>query len=532
MQLNQKKIKTLEEESKEKIKTLGEELKNLNQKVSELERQNKLRKIKKNIRKDKVLSNCIKDIKSKIKGKEILECKIKNKINIENEEKCLILDAKTFCKIYYKKDYLELIDDIKEKHFKNLEKYYSENNEIQNLILIVDFVFMLSLKEIMGKYFNNPKLKIKEENNYFILTFYKGKDIQFVMSLNIPGYTVLDLNKIPRMDNFMTYYYEVKEKLDKVNNIKNFPIYDPLKNRNIFYLDIQIINSKSKVNSVILLVIEPEFEPEDLKLNFYEEIYDSIILLYKTYFFEDDNNFLEKIFEYFFPNQKLDYISIKDEDFKKIKETNQKILYKREDKFFIENKNKNVIETKLKLNKANSDLNLIIDTNSIIDKNIYCIINSILFQRNTKIKILIEQSCNILYKYLKKIYNKTEFVLLNNDINDNQIKNLKEYISTYEKNEVFKSLSTYITESDNQKFDLIILETVLDTSNLFDNKEILIKIKNLLDKRGKFIIHLIADNIYSKNVIYKKLSSAFKQVKILNENKLYELNNVLVCSVN
>ena len=294
----------------------------MNQKVSELERQNKLRKIKKNIRKDKVLSNCIKDIKSKIKGKEILECKIKNKINIENEEKCLILDAKTFCKIYYKKDYLELIDDIKEKHFKNLEKYYSENNEIQNLILIVDFVFMLSLKEIMGKYFNNPKLKIKEENNYFILTFYKGKDIQFVMSLNIPGYTVLDLNKIPSMDNFMTYYYEVKEKLDKVNNIKNFPIYDPLKNRNIFYLDIQIINSKSKVNSVILLVIEPEFEPEDLKLNFYEEIYDSIILLYKTYFFEDDNNFLEKIFEYFFPNQKLDYISIKDEDFKKIKETN------------------------------------------------------------------------------------------------------------------------------------------------------------------------------------------------------------------
>ena len=72
-----------------------------------------------------------------------------------------------------------------------------------------------------------------------------------------------------------------------------------------------------------------------------------------------------------------------------------------------------------------------------------------------------------------------------------------------------KSLSTYITESDNKKFNLIILETVLDSSNLFDNKEILIKIRNLLCERGLFIIHLMADNIYSKNDIYKKLKFYF-----------------------
>ena len=502
---------------------------NSNQRVSEFERKNKLRKIKEKILKDKALSDCIEEIKSK--EKEVLECKIKNKINTENVTK--ILDGKTFCKIYYKKDYLELIDDIKEKHFKNLDKYSSENKEKQNLILIVDFVFMLSLKEIMGKYFNNQRLKINESNDFFILRFEKAINQKiFVMSLNIPGYIVLDLNKIRSMDNIMTYYYEVKEKLDKENNIKNFPIYDPLENRNNFYLDIQKTNSKSKGNSAILLVIDPEIEPEDLKLHIYDGIYDYIILLYKTYFFKTNKNFLERLFKYFFPMEKFDYISIEDEDFKKIKETSSKILYKLKDKFFIENKNKNVIETKLKLNKANSDLNLIINTNSIIDKNMDCIINSIPFRRNFKIKILIEQSCNILYKYLKNVYNKAEFVLLNNDINDDQIKNLKEYISTYEENEVLKSLSTYITESNNKKFDLIILETVLDSSNLFDNKEILIKIKNLLCERGLFIIHLIADNIYSKNDICKKLNSAFKQVKILNENKLYELNNVLICSDN
>ena len=90
----------------------------------------------------------------------------------------------------------------------------------------------------------------------------------------------------------MTYYYEVKEKLDKINNFKNFPIYDPLSDRNNFYLDIQKINSKSEIESVILLVIDPEIESENLKLSAYEDMYDCIMLLYKTYFFEADKKFL------------------------------------------------------------------------------------------------------------------------------------------------------------------------------------------------------------------------------------------------
>ena len=92
---------------------------------------------------------------------------------------------------------MELIDDVKEKHFKNLDKVSSENKEKEDKILIVDFVFMLSLKEIMGQYFNNQKLLIKEKNDYFILTFFKDNDIKFAMGLNIPGYISLDLNKIP-----------------------------------------------------------------------------------------------------------------------------------------------------------------------------------------------------------------------------------------------------------------------------------------------------------------------------------------------
>jgi hypothetical protein len=103
---------------------------------------------------------------------------------------------------------------------------------------------MLSLKEIMRKYFKDQKLIKSETNGFYILKFDKVIDqnnIKFVMSLNIPGYISLDVNKVPNMDKFMTYIYEVKENIDlnKINNIKNFPIYDQLKNRNNFYLDIQ-----------------------------------------------------------------------------------------------------------------------------------------------------------------------------------------------------------------------------------------------------------------------------------------------------
>ena len=524
---SQEKIKILEEDA-----TKSQE----NKKVLELDRKNKLRKIKNNIQNDKALSDCIKEIKSK--EKNLLEYKIKKKINAEQLNK--ILDAKTFCKIYYKKDYLELIDDIKKKHYINLDKYISENKEKQNLILVVDFVFMLSLKEIMKKYFQEQNLIITQANDFFILKFNKAKDqnnIKFVMCLDIPGYKILDLNNIPNMHNFITYYYEVKEKLElnKINNIKNFLIYDPLNDRNNFYLDIQKTNLKNNENSVILLVIDPVYETEDLKLDFYENMYNYIILLYKFNFFELDEKFLEKLFKYFFPNENFDYIPIKASDIKNIKETSSKVLYKLENKkiFFIKNKHKNVIETKFNVNNNNSDLNLIINTGSIIDKNIHCIIESIRFKKNIKINILIEQSCNILYKYLKSMYKNAKFVLLNNnEIMDNKIKDLKEYISTYEKNEEFTTILSYITKYDNEKFDLIILETELNTTNLFDNKEIFIKIKNHLNEKGLFIIHLIADNIYSKNDIFKKLISAFKHVKILNENKLYELNNILICSNN
>ena len=75
--------------------------------------------------------------------------------------------------------------------------------------------------------------------------------------------------------------------------------------------------------------------------------------------------------------------------------------------------------------------------------------------KNIKIKILIEQSCNILYIYLKDIFKKAEFCLFNG-IHDDKIKELKEFISTYEKNEIKNEngFLSHITENNKQKYDL------------------------------------------------------------------------------
>ena len=540
---SKEKIKKLEKdatESKEKIKKLKkdaikseEELKNLKQKVLELDRKDKLRKIKKKIRNDKLLFARIKGI---IKEKKnVLECEIKNIINTNDSNK--VLDGKTFVKIYYKKDYFELSDDVKKKHFKNLDKYFLQNKVNQNLILIVDFVFMMSLKEIMETYFKDQKLIISEEDGFFTLYFEKAlaqNNIIFAMMSNIPGYGSLDLNKIPSINHFINYYYEVKEfkKQFDLNRIQNFDIYTPLTDMNIFHLDIQKTKSKKKGNSGIILVIDPIHETEDLKLDIYDHFYNYVILLYKYSFFETNKEFLEKIIEYFFPDESFEIINIKADKIPIVKESDTKELLKYNDEFFIKNKNKNVIETKFKLYQIKSDLHINTDTYSIIDKNIRCVIESISpLKKKIEIEILIEQSSNVIYKYLKNIFKKkAKFVLLNNDTFDKKIKEIKDFISTYEKNEISTDLLSYITKYNDKKFDLIILETVFDTNNLFNDNEILIKIKKQLNKQGLFIIHLISGNIYAKNSIHNKLTYVFKYVKILNQNRLYKLNNVIVCS--
>ena len=330
------KIKNLEADSKEK----EAKIKYLDQKFSELERQNKIRKMKKKIQKDEDLSNFIKkEINSK--GEiNVLKCEIKNKIK-ENEgleikdiNNKTIFDSRTFCKLYYKKGNLDLINDIKRKHFKNLDKY-SKNEEIKKLILIVDFVFLLSLKEIMQKYFKNKNVIITAAtNNFFKVLFNEAKNSdepKFILNEKIPGSKLLNLNEVKDMNNFIAYYFEIKENIDinNINKIKNYPLYNYLTNRNDFYLDIQEANSKNSIfDNAIFLVIDPVYAYEHLNLDLHKQSYKYIILLYKTYFFDVNQNIYDILSNYFFPNDDFDSISIpiEGENIENIIETNTKVL--------------------------------------------------------------------------------------------------------------------------------------------------------------------------------------------------------------
>ena len=48
----------------------------------------------------------------------MIECKIKNKIETLDEKK--IFDFKTFCRLYYNEENLDLIDMIKKKTFQKV----------------------------------------------------------------------------------------------------------------------------------------------------------------------------------------------------------------------------------------------------------------------------------------------------------------------------------------------------------------------------------------------------------------------------
>jgi len=522
-------MKELEDNSKKSQKTITD----LSKKFYELEKKTRLSKFKKKIQKD--LPSYLKNDKDNNEVNTI-KGKIKEKINITNKEK-QVFDSQTFCRIYHNKNNLDLVDDVKNKHLKNLDKYISKNKDLQQIILIVDYVFILSLKEIMEKYFEKKNLIITEAGEFFKLKFFEAqKETKIIINLNIPGFKYMilkNLNEISNIDNFISYYYEIKEKKidsNNIHNIRNFLLYNPMTNINDFYLNIKETNYKKSEDS-IMLVIDPLYEEKDLKLDIYDCTHKYILLLYKTYNFDVNEDFMNKLFDYFFPKKEYNMIPINIIDNKDMKETNSKLLCKSEHKkiLYIKNKENNFIETKFNVKDINSTLNFNINTDSVVDENISCIIDSIPFKKNFKIKILIEQSCNIVYIYLKNIFKQANFILLNNNIHDDKIKNLKEFISTYEKNEIKNGLLPYITENDNQKYDLIILENALANNNLFENKEELKIIKNHLNEKGLFIIHLIVNNIYSRNSIYQNLTAVFKQVKKLNENELFQLNNTFSC---
>ena len=312
----EKEINKLQNDSKTKekeIDKLNGQISNLKNKFDDLIKQNKLSKFKKKIRKKDYTNYFEKEVNklneqiTKSKENNIIVGKYKNeafknieKFKYKNKAFNIILDFKTFIRIFYSEEAFDLIDEIKIKHFNNL-KIYSENN-INSLILLVDFVFIFYIKELMGQFFKQKDLIIEPVvNELFILSFQNGSNSlnksSFIFKDNILGYNEINLNEIPNIKNFINYYFEIKGKKDLIQS-KNFPLYNPLTDKNDFLLS--IITTKVKNNDILVFIVNPFIEYEQLNLDAHITLYNHIILLFQSYFFEYDDTIIKNICRYLF----------------------------------------------------------------------------------------------------------------------------------------------------------------------------------------------------------------------------------------
>lgn len=151
---------------------LQEEQKKLQDNLNKFKNKDKLRKIKKKLRNcifDHCLGEIIDSNKEQIKLNKSGNYIIGNYKNdsfqninklIQNENKYnVVADFRTFIILNYSEKNMDLENDIIEKHHEKIQVF--SKNEINKLILIVDYVFILKIKEIMNEYFKDKEIIIK-----------------------------------------------------------------------------------------------------------------------------------------------------------------------------------------------------------------------------------------------------------------------------------------------------------------------------------------------------------------------------------
>ena len=543
-------INNLKKDSKESRLKIG----TLTEKIYEFEKKSKIKKEKKNIQKEIIKSDIILkeinkfDIKNTKKEENLIIGEFQNPnfttlsklFKINKKDYNIIIDSQSFCKLSYKKENNEFIEIIKKKHFDKLKQYTLIGN-IKSLVLIVDFVFILNIKEIMETYFENKNVVINPVlNHLFILNFNDNfnnkdnfpKENEIIFSDDIFAKLVtnkMNLIAFKDISNFINYYFETKN-LD-YNNVVKFPLYNPLTNGTDFYITIKVTEQKNE--KLLIMTVDPIYEYDDLFLDFEKE-YRYILIIYKTHYIKVEEDTLEKISNFFFKELKYETETGEIQDDEKIifENSSKSIkLYEEKYKAFILDKNEQRLQCQFKGIMDKKTFR--IDINEITDKNILNIIKAIpKFRNDKKINVLIEEPFNIIYKYLKSIYNNGNFVLLSDEKNNE----IKEFISTKESNEINNiNLFSYIISQKNKEyFDIIILE-----NNCFpDNKNDIIpktlfegpNLKNIRDhltEGGIFCFHLLLKNKYLKENVKAKLEKYFNHVKILST---YELDNIVVCS--
>ena len=154
----------------------------------------------------------------------------KNKYNV-------VIDYRTFLRLNYDDKNMDLVNDIKEKHLDKIKIFSIK--EINKLILIVDYVFILSIKIIIDKFFINKEIIIKpikvksedmiDEYLLFLLSMENKENSEnnnsLILKDNILLYEEIDIRKINKMNDFIRFYYKLQKK-NMENNTNDFPVYD------------------------------------------------------------------------------------------------------------------------------------------------------------------------------------------------------------------------------------------------------------------------------------------------------------------
>ena len=449
-----------------------------------------------------------------------------------------MIDFKTFVRLTYSKENLYMINDIEKKHFDDLNKLVKFN--IKNLILLVDFVFILNIVNIMRSYFKDKDLTIKCANNglnvLFLLFFHSTKnsnnECSILFNENLLSYESINVNKIKNINNFIDYYYEINESYNE-NKLDYFPIYDPINDVNRYFLSMRTTNYENE--DILIAFCSSFLDFEDISFDLYN--YKYIIILFQSYDFKNNENICDSISKFYFKKEPdfIDYIP-----------DNIKIIFNGESFnliFFGKSSKNNIavldrqtsrIQFKFII-KNLSNYKYMIDVNNIIDKKIKIMIDKITFKNIEGIDILIEESFNIIYSYLNQIYNKSNILILNGNKN-NDIGAIKNITSMNEKKEIKEYLLEFLNKNSELKFDLIIsannlyLENENNVKHKFLNENKLKNIKNHLKENGVFCFYLFLNNKYFEKKIREKLEIVFDKDNISIYN--HKLDYIIICKNN
>ena len=519
--------------------------------LNTFKKKDKLRKNKKKLR-NSIFDDCLKEVINSNK-KQIENYTNKNYIigNCQNnlfqkikklvhtQKECnVVVDFRTFMRSDYSEKNFDLENDIKTKHFEKIEVF--SKKEIKKLILMVDYVFVLNIKEIMKRFFKDKAIIIKpatiksenmDEYLLFLLSFENNPTSKcknsIILKDNIITYNEIDLQKIPCINDFIKFYYEIKNIKGK-NDLEYYPLYEPVDARCYCYLTIK--SNYCKGGNIALLVADPIFDIEDLNLQIYENDYKYILIIFLDYYLDLDEQNGKLFSKYFFNTEEFLFIHLKLEYTSIIEENNNNLLLFDDInklKAMIINDGRILFKFKLIAKQKDNDVakeNYEINVDNIIDKNIKIIMDNVKLKDNKNFKLLIYEPFNIIYSYIISKNKNCKIILLN----EKKSQEIKRKISTQVKNEVNDNIISYLLKNENEKFDVIILVNNDEKGNEFIEKEKFQLIEQHLKEKGVFCAHLFAKNKYLMERVKNNIKNIFKNISSFTNKSDY----ICICNNN